>query len=418
MTWLLKFIRYSLLALILLCVLIVFFGIGDEADVELNWQLAPQDLVRAKKILHEGSKIRPEDIQTIELSREDLILAANYLLNRYSKSAVQISLKPNQLKFTATTTLPPNRIGKYLNITLALGNVGGNQLPTITKFKAGKLLLPSALAGWVIEFYIRHSALNNYFILATRPIKSVLITPEKISISYSPTLDTLIQAQQLLANNNTHAAQLYQTQLNAIVERHDKKWRLSLAELLQPLFKLAYERSTLESAIEENRIVIFTVNNYVNQHAKKFLQHPLNLSNQKYYSAFVYQRGDLAQHFMASAALTASVNGQLSTAMGEEKELRDAAKGSGFSFIDLAADKAGTRFGEAATVSPESAQRLQKVMSEIKDYSAFIPDPRDLPEHMNEAEFKQRFGSTNSPQYQHVLQMIDERINQLVIYQE
>ncbi|WP_239649887.1 hypothetical protein [Methylocucumis oryzae] len=49
MTWLLKFIRYSLLALILLCVLIVFFGIGDEADVELNWQLAPQDLVRAKK---------------------------------------------------------------------------------------------------------------------------------------------------------------------------------------------------------------------------------------------------------------------------------------------------------------------------------------------------------------------------------
>ncbi|WP_239649885.1 hypothetical protein [Methylocucumis oryzae] len=151
---------------------------------------------------------------------------------------------------------------------------------------------------------------------------------------------------------------------------------------------------------------------------KKFLQHPLNLSNQKYYSAFVYQRGDLAQHFMASAALTASVNGQLSTAMGEEKELRDAAKGSGFSFIDLAADKAGTRFGEAATVSSESARRLQKAMSEIKDYSAFIPDPRDLPEHMNEAEFKQRFGSTNSPQYQHVLQMIDERINQLVIYQE
>ncbi|WP_239649886.1 hypothetical protein [Methylocucumis oryzae] len=170
--------------------------------------------------------------------------------------------------------MPPNRIGKYLNITLALGNVDGNQLPTITKFKAGKLLLPSALAGWVIEFYIRHSALNNYFILATRPIKSVLITPEKISISYSPTLDTLIQAQQLLANNNTHAAQLYQTQLNAIVERHDKKWRLSLAELLQPLFKLAYERSTLESAIEENRIVIFTVNNYVNQHAKKVFTAP------------------------------------------------------------------------------------------------------------------------------------------------
>ena len=139
---------------------------------------------------------------------------------------------------------------------------------------------------------------------------------------------------------------------------------------------------------------------------------------EQHYAAFLYKRGDLAQHFIGSAALTASVSGQVSAAVGEEKELHDARVGSGFSFIDLAADKAGTRFGEMATASPETARKIQEAMLVIKDYSDFMPDPRDLPEHMNEAEFKRRYGSTGSAAYQQVLQQIDERIAAMPIYRQ
>ena len=189
-------------------------------------------------------------------------------------------------------------------------------------------------------------------------------------------------------------------------------------ELLKPIFELAYQRSTLENAIEENKIAIMTVNEYVNnKETKKFLSSPTSKPTpKKYYSTFLFKRIDLAQHFIGSAAITASVNGQVAKVVGEEKELSDAKGGSGFSFIDLAADKAGTRFGEMATSSPENARKIQKAMSEIKDYSDFMPDPRDLPEHMNEAEFKQRYQSVDSPAYQELSKQIDARIAAAPIY--
>jgi hypothetical protein len=211
---------------------------------------------------------------------------------------------------------------------------------------------------------------------------------------------------------------IYQQKLADIVAKHDAAWRLSLADLLRPLFELAYQRSTLENAIDENRVVISAINDYVNkQETKKLLSVPdsMPVAGQQY-AAFLYKRIDLAQHFIGSAALTASINKQAAQIAGEEKELSDAHEGSGFSFIDLAADKAGTRFGEMATSSPENARKMQKAMSGIKDYSDFMPDPRDLPEHMNEADFKQRFESVNSPVYQEILKQIDARIAASPIY--
>ena len=101
--------------------------------------------------------------------------------------------------------------------------------------------------------------------------------------------------------------------------------------------------------------------------------------------------------------MTTSADDEVAKVVGEEKELSDAQEGgSGFSFIDLAADKAGTRFGEIATASPESARQLQLAMTKIKDYTDFMPNPMDLPEKMNAADFKNRYGSINSKAYQAV----------------
>ena len=99
-------------------------------------------------------------------------------------------------------------------------------------------------------------------------------------------------------------------------------------------------------------------NNYVNNKETNKL---LAISNtkelpKKNYPTFLYKRIDLAQHFIASAAITSSINGQIAKAVGEEKELNDANGGSGFSFIDLAADKAGTRITLISCQTPEIFQ--------------------------------------------------------------
>ncbi|MDD5274038.1 MAG: hypothetical protein PHU14_15135, partial [Methylovulum sp.] len=242
---------YCLGTLLAMGVIIILFGVSDHPDVQLGWSLSHEDVLRARKILREGSKTRPDEIGSLVLSKEDLNLAANYLLNRYSKSAVDISLKANKLKFIVTATLPENPLGKYLNVTLRLGNVDGNPLPTVTKFKAGKLLLPSGIAAYLIDYGIRHSALNNYFLLATRQIQAVKIAPETITITYFSDLDTLIQARQLLNPNAAHTDYNdYQQKIGEIVSQHDPKWRLSFADLLKPLFALAYQRSNLNNAID------------------------------------------------------------------------------------------------------------------------------------------------------------------------
>ncbi len=416
---LLRILLYCFSALIILCAMLVFFGVGDKPELAVGWSPTRDDLVRAKKILHEGSKTKPDEIGIIELTEADLNLAGNYLLNRYRKSAADLDFKNDELRFKVTMALPENSLGKYLNISFRLGNVTGNDLPVITKFKAGKLLLPAKLAAFVIDAIIQHSSLNEYFILATRPLKAVKIDAEKLTITYYPNKDTLIQARNFLTHTGDNSTlNIYQQKLADIVAKHDPEWRLSLADLLRPLFELAYQRSTLETAIDENRVVISAINDYVNkQETKKLLSTPEStpVTGQQY-AAFLYKRIDLAQHFIGSAALTASVNKQAAQIAGEEKELSDAHGGSGFSFIDLAADKAGTRFGEMATSSPENARKMQKAMAGIKDYSDFMPDPRDLPEHMNEVDFKQRFESVNSPVYQEISKQIDARISATPIY--
>jgi len=399
-----------------LCALLVFFGVGDRPDLVVGWTLTRDDIVRAKKILHEGAKTKPDAIGTIELSEEDINLATNYLLNRYSKSAVDIQIKNNKLRFIVSMTLPDNPLGKYLNISFRLGNENDEPLPSFTKFKVGKLLLPADFAAWIIDNVIRHSSLNEYFILATRPLKSVQIDEQKVTITYFSNLNSLIEAQNFLTNRgDTHTHTIYQQKLAEIIAQHDPEWLLSLADLLKPLFALAYQRSTLENAIEENRIVIFTINDYVNKGIMS-KSSPVISASQKHYPAYLYKRVDLAQHFIGSAAITASANGQISKLVGEEKELSDAKVGSGFSFIDLTADKAGTRFGEMATASAASARKIQQAVAQINDYKDFMPDPRDLPEHMNEEEFRQRFNSINSPEYQEISKLIDARIAALAIY--
>ncbi len=402
--------------LLMLCAVLVFFGVSDTPELPVGWRLTREDISHAKKILHEGSKTRPDEIGTIELTESDLNLAGNYLLNRYSKSAVHIEIKNNKVRFTVTMTLPKNKLGDYLNISFRLGNENSNELPGITKFKVGKLLLPAKLAAFVIDNIIRHTSLNEYFILATRPINAVAIGEKSLTITYQPSLEALIQAKNFLTQKNDNPEQsIYQQKLADIVSQHDPAWRLSLADLLKPLFTLAYERSTESTAIEENKTVILTINDYVNQAETSKLV-ALPKSNIKQYPTFIYKRVDLAQHFIGSAAIVVSANRQVAKVVGEEKELSDAKVGSGFSFIDLAADRAGARFGDMATASPQKARRLQKAMTNITDYKDFMPDVLDLPEHMNETEFRRRFQVINSPAYQEISKTIDTRIAATPLY--
>jgi hypothetical protein len=389
---------YLLGVIFLLCLGIVASGLSLETDVSQSPKLTFENITQARKILYEGTKTKPDNLAAITLTQDDLNLAANYLLNRYFQSTIKIELVHQKVRCNMAVKLPKNAFANYFNVSFRLGSESDETLPRIAKFKVGKLLLPAKFAGWVLDLTIRYSFLNEYFILATSPIQRVEISDNAVTLFYETNSPNRL--------TNVQSREIYQQKIAEIIAQHNPKFRLSLADLLKPIFELALQRSTAENAIEENRSAIFALNDYVNSIENPQLK------------PFLYKRADLAQHFTGAAALTASMNRRVANALGEVKELSDAQTGgSGFSFIDLAADKAGSRFGELAVLSPESALRIQKLTAQIHDYRDFMPDPRDLPEHMSGSVFKKLFESTQSPTYLRLANLIDKRIAAIPLYQ-
>lgn len=107
-------------------------------------------------------------------------------------------------------------------------------------------------------------------------------------------------------------------------------------------------------------------------------------------------RRDLRQHFVISAGLKAATAAGVVFAIGEFKELLDSNQGgSGFSFDDLAADRAGIRF--ATTFLEAKPVQWQALLDTMVTDKAIFPNISVLPAGLSNAEFERRFGDIYSP---------------------
>jgi len=128
-------------------------------------------------------------------------------------------------------------------------------------------------------------------------------------------------------------------------------------------------------------------------------------------------RVDLQKHFVYSIALQLFSSHYASDALGEFKELLDTNKGgSGFSFADLQADRAGTRLALVATHSDTSALMASDILVNIEE-AALLPSIKGLEEGLDELQFNQKYLHVDSPKYQEYLNIIDGRLALLPIYQ-
>jgi hypothetical protein len=127
-------------------------------------------------------------------------------------------------------------------------------------------------------------------------------------------------------------------------------------------------------------------------------------------------RADTAQHFTVSAAMSAIAGAPLSDAVGLYKELADAEGGSGFSFNDLAADRAGTRFGEWATSTSAGARKLQGRFAAGQPGWALLPPVADLPEGLQRAALDRRFGGVDGRAARAIRADAERRLAELPLY--
>lgn len=125
----------------------------------------------------------------------------------------------------------------------------------------------------------------------------------------------------------------------------------------------------------------------------------------------LYGRRDLSRHFWVSAGLTVLANDAKSMTVGIEKELMDATPGgSGFSFVDLTADRAGTLFAVAATRNEASARAMQARIQKSVVITDFIPNPLDLPEKISGDDFQAKYGGLGGKRTEEIAAEIRRRL--------
>lgn len=424
------FRRLLLVALVLaVCVPLVlgavafFLAVQDQPLVERNTEITPANIERAKRILERNDPrhMKPGTLRTITLDQEDLDLAVHYAVKRYARGGADVALRPGSAHVRATLPMPPNPVGRYLNIEAEWRDTP--TLPQLERLRVGRLRVPQRVANWLLERGIVHLQGGADYRAATDAIRRVQTSAGMVQVIYewNQTLPDQLRAA-LVTREDQERMQAYQSRLVDFT-RHAATLtlRVTVGELLQPLLVLAAERTAAApqttTPAAENRAALVVLAFYVNGKGLDAIHPPAaSWPRPAARRVTLASRGDTAQHFTISAALAATAGSPLSDAVGLYKELEDSRGGSGFSFNDLAADRAGTRFGELATASGDGARKLQKLAATGFREADYMPNVRDLPEFLQQAEFKRRYGGVGSAAYAGMVKDIERRIANLPLY--
>jgi hypothetical protein len=416
-----RFLSLLTIAIPLTLITAIYLSIENRPLVTGIVKITPAHINRAKHILslNDPRKIQTGTLRTITINQEDLDLVVNYLANNYGKSSASIALQPSTAKIRATVKLPANPIGDYLNIDAIFRET--QTLPRVDRLRIGKLPVPTFIANWLLQFGINQLKTSADYGTAAHTIKNMSINNKMLHVvfKWDETLSDQLKVM-LLPPKEQERLKTYHEQLVKLIGQSDPKENLRLHELMQSLFELA-TRHTNHGAdpTAENRAAIIVLAFYVNGKElgsiipaarlwPKPILHNVTLSG----------RSDFPQHFSISAALAATAGSPLSDVIGLYKEIEDSHGGSGFSFNDIAADRAGSRFGELATKNRNDAQKVQQQLAKNLRESDIMPEVRDLPEFMQEAEFNRRYGGVGSPAYVKMTHEIERRIAMLPLYRQ
>ena len=423
--FLLKALFFSLILVSVAAIMgIVGFGLEEQPLVTSRQNLSHKDVERAKRLLKQNDpdKLKQNSINTLAVSERDLNLLLNYGLSRIDVLAGQLDLSAGNLSAQLTLSLPKNPFGSYLNIFTSVFHASDQF--QVEKFRMGKLIIPS----WLINPFLTmiHGSLLRYdtYHLMLDQVGSIDLREDKLIVEdrWRKELKDELKSQAralLISDHDTALIRIYDDQLIRISNAMPNK-SVSLADLLGKLFLTAKKRTANgNSAKDENRALILALAMYVNgTNVNKFLGKPSNenLSPHRRLDVRLRSRSDLAQHFVISAAITVTANSGIADAIGLFKEIDDSKGGSGFSFADLAADKAGVRFGQTATGSDKQATALQAKISEKLSETDFMPRIDHLPESIMELEFKKRYREVGTYEYELVETEIKQRIANCQIY--
>ena len=319
---------------------------------------------------------------------------------------------------------------RFLNVQLdgGLRIDRGNLRFRVHECRLGRVKIPGWLINpWcpVVASVLRHDRRSKPFLEA---IEAAKIWPGWIEATYTRVnlppgfredlFGPSTAGEKLLAATRTHVQHLLAT-----VEQLPRGQRPTFEMCFQTVFALARNRSIEGDPVAENRAAIFALGTLLgHRRLEEFLgtvvpSRGSRTARRALQRVPVRERTDWTKHFCVSAALALLSDTAVSDAAGLLKEELDAdVGGSGFSFADLLADRAGTTFAVQATRNEASARAMQNRLAEGFQFDEIFPPAADLPEGIPDAELQSRYGGVGGEAYLRLIEEIEQRIAACAAY--
>jgi hypothetical protein len=355
----------------------------------------------------------------IELNADDINAIAEVASHTFDNTEVVIRFNRFMVIMASTTELKPFYIN--FNCTLKQG-VSAYQ---IDGCYFGNLYVPGFMINSAIRFGAWFIFDNDVSETVAQLLTNIKVSDEKIILATTKTSDFKERINSSLkgiadiaktVSQNTNVASVkieqYLSKLDQVSSESN-----SLSNFVNAVMQQAMLNSIDGNPVEENTAALWAL--AIKFGSLKFARLAGIDGDVHQQSMTLSGRPDLSLHFLYSAMLQQIGRENIGLKIGEFKEILDSAKGgSGFSFADLAANKAGLAFAEYLTRNNKTALKSQDILVNRIDESIFFPFIHDLPEGIREDNFTRVFGRMYSKSYNELEANIDQRIAGLKLYGE
>lgn len=409
-----RFVLWTLVVLFLgFGLLVPWLMIDPTGKVEAPPAFNRRDIAWAHSLFNKYDPRRgPSNVtQSLSLGTDELNRLLNYAVAFKPITGMEAELNPESATIGASLKLPRTPFGSYLNISVALLSDAGRV--EVSRVQIGSLPLRGALARGVGSLAHQMLKRDPAYATITASVRRIDFRENRVTLDYvwQPQLLTQLQrksAALLVTDADRERLLVYDKFIQKQLKPIPQGSRYPLLDLTQPVFALAQSRGG--DAAAENRAAITALAAYVSGVSlpKLFQGESKSIRRAPPVLPRLHGRLDFAQHYLIAAALAANGGSRLANALGLAKEEEDAKRGSGFSFTDLAADRAAARLGERL-IGKRAAVTQQQLAKATQD-NDLMPDFTDLPEFMAADEFARRFGAVGSARYQAVIDEIDKRL--------
>lgn len=411
--------RLSLIAIVLMATALVsvwMLAFDSAPAVDRTAQLTPEHIERAQRILktNDPRRLRTGTVRTVSLRAADVDVAINYLAGRYAGGSAEALFGSDRVTVRGSIRADSLPGRPYVNLESEV--VAATAIPEIRRVRVGRLPVPAGVAQWLARQALGMTFTGDDLDMMARAIRQVTLEAQGATITYEWDSDIIDTVRAALVDSNDRARlRAYQEALADTLQAVRGN-TVPLIQLMQPMFALARERSQSEDPVAENRAAILVLTLYANGHSlRDVVPEAREWRRPARRGVRLNRRGDLAQHYTVSAVLSANTGGPFANAVGIYKEVADSRGGSGFSFDDIAADRAGSRMGTMAE-TPTTARLLQERLSAATTEAIIMPAIDDLPGGLSEAEFQRQFGGVGATGHAQMLATIDARVAALPLF--